>query len=71
MGNFRLVDSIIILCLIQGIQTMILRYANHVQTQTPTCAKVQQTKISHGKLFLSKCKPQNLGDSKEFCIILS
>ena len=50
---------------------MILRYANHVQTQTPTCAKVQQTKISHGKLFPSKCKPQNLGDSKEFCIILS
>ena len=50
---------------------MILRYANHVQTQTPTCAKVQQTKISHGKLFPSICKPQNLGDSEEICIMLS
>ncbi len=42
-----------------------------MQTQTLTCAKVQQTKISHGKLFPSICKPQNLGDSEEFCIILS
>ncbi len=50
---------------------MNIQYANHMQTQTLTCAKVQQTKISHGNCFFSICKPPNLGDSEEFWIILS
>jgi hypothetical protein len=37
--------------------TEFLRYANHVQIQTLTCAKVQQTKISHGIMMVNLFPP--------------